>query len=131
LTSLYAGLKGNNGSGIPWETEDCEGDAKDRMLYLNILFEPDKPEDVYEFKFLTFREARNKDQKTHWFNVGSVLDFRGAEDIARYLEENDLMEVETPRRVLCKLYQVINESGAISYYLETSEELGDVIMKFV
>jgi hypothetical protein len=131
LTSLYAGLKGSNGSGIPWETEDCDSDLKDRVLYLNLLYEPSKPDDVYEFRFLTFREAMKRDQKTHWFDVSRVLDFRGAGDIASYLEENSLIEGETARRVLCKLYQVINESGAISYYLETSEELGDVIMKFV
>jgi hypothetical protein len=131
LTSLYAGLKGSNGSGIPWETDDFGGDAKNRVLYLNLLYDPDKPDDSYEFRFLTIREAMKRDQKTHWFDVSRILDFRGAEDIARYLEENDLMEGDTPRRVLCKLYQVINESGAISYYLETSEELGDVIMKFV
>jgi hypothetical protein len=131
LTSLYAGLKGSNGSGIPWEAENDTADSRDRVLYLNILSEPSKPDEVYDFRFLTFREAMKKDHKTHWFDVGRVLDFRGAEDIARFLDENNLIEEETARRVLCRLYQVINERGFIRYYLETSEELGDVMMKFV
>jgi hypothetical protein len=131
LISLYAGLKGSNGSGIPWETEDCRSDSKDRVLYLNILTEPNRPNEVYDFRFLTFPEAAKRDQKTHWFEVGRVLDFRGAEDIARYLEENNLTQREIARCTLCRLYQVINENRAIRYYLETSEELGDVMMKFV
>jgi hypothetical protein len=131
LTSLYAGLKGNNGSGIQWGTENGRVNAEDRVLYLNILAEPQRPGEAYEFRFLTLREATKRDQKTHWFDVGRVLDFDGAEDIARYLDENDLAGEEIARRVVCRLYQAVNESGVIRYYLETSEELGDVFMKFV
>jgi hypothetical protein len=101
------------------------------VLYLNILAEPRKPDEAYEFRFLTIREAIKRDQKRHWFDVGRVLDFRGAEDIARYLDENDLAGEEIARQVVCRLYQVVNEAGVIRYYLETSEELGDVFMKFV
>jgi hypothetical protein len=131
LISLYVGLKGSNGSGIPWENENNHGECKDRVLYLNILFEPRNSDELYDFKFLTFREIAKRNQKTHWFDVSRVLDFRGAEDIAKYLEENNLTQSEIARRILCRLYQVINENGAIRYYLETSEELGDAMMKFV
>jgi hypothetical protein len=131
LASLYIGLVGLDHGVVPGGNQDKNEYLRDRKLYLNLLSQSTQSGKSCEFRFLTKRESLTRDNETFWFEVGKVLDFTGTQDVIKYLAENDLKNTESAKDRLLKFYSIINERRTISYFLETSEELGKVLMMFL
>lgn len=131
LTALYVGLKGTYANKIPgkrWESNDAFPINK---LYLNLLTPSAADELRYDFSFKTENEARHRDEKHYWFEVGKVLEFSDLGDVFKFLRKSDLLENDFPQEVLSKLFEVINKKSAINYYQEASQELDKVLNIFI
>ena len=137
LTSLYIGLKGSYAYKLSYKRWDNEQAYPVRKLYLNLLMASEDPENEYEFEFLTDSEAKNNDEKHHWFPVGKILDLKEQSDVNEYLIENDLSsnpdkaKAKFANKALFKLHTVIHTTPIISYYLEQSKELDKVLNIFI
>ena len=131
LTALYIGLKGTYAYKIPWKRWDSDDAFPTRKLYLNLLSKSDEFDLLYDLKFLTPLEASMPNEKTHWFEVGKVLDFTSLKDVYKYLRDNDLLESGFADSCLCKLHEIINTKRVINHYLEASQELDKVLNIFI
>lgn len=131
LTALYIGLKGTYAQKEPFKKQNSYDAYPKRKLHLNLLAKSTDFDLTYDFKFLTPLEASRHDEKTYWFEVSKVLEFQCLRDINKYLRDKGLLETELPEQCLFKLYQVVNETRVINYYLETSQDLDKVLKIFI
>ena len=136
FTSLYLGMKGTYASKIPRKHWDSTDAFPKRKLYLNLLSQSEEPDFVYDFKFLTTDEASVSDEKTFWFEVGTILNFKKQYEINSFLITKGLMQkpevqAQFANETLFKLFHTIHEKGLINYYLETSQELDKVLNIFI
>ena len=123
LTALYIGLKGSFAYKMPrmrWENDEA---FPKRKLYLNLLSLSNEFDLLYNFAFLTNREALTRNDSTYWFEVGKIIEFDSLNDIINYLRDNNLILVRFPQECLSKLFEVIVINPVINYYLETSHEI--------
>jgi len=131
LTALYIGLKGSYAYKIPWKRWDNDDAFPTRKLYLNLVAKAEDFDLLYDFRFLTAEEASVKKEDEFWLEVGDIVKFESLRDINKYMRDNDLIESEFAEECLFKLYESINESRVINYYLETSQELDKVLNIFI
>lgn len=139
LTSLYIGLMGSYAYKLPRKKWDNDLAYPKRRLYLNLLHPSKDPDLFYEFSFLTETESQVKNEKTFWFPVYQITNFRELGHVLDFLMENDLTNTsiypkETAKFAkdcLSKLYEIIHVSKTISYYLEQSNELDKVLNIFI
>lgn len=136
LTALYLGLKGTYAYKIPWRRWKSNDAFPTRKLYLNLLSKSDEFDLLYDFRFLTPNEASVRDEKTFWFEVGKVLEFRELYELNDFLITSGLYkkseeEARFANETLFKLWHVINERPIINYYLETSQKLDKVLNLFI
>ncbi|WXG46743.1 MAG: DUF262 domain-containing protein [Candidatus Atabeyarchaeum deiterrae] len=129
LASLYVALKGINGSGMPGESCDNDIHLHERKLHFNLLSKPAEDEPYRGFKFLTSLEASGqRDENTHWFEIGKVLEFRTVGDANNYLRDSNLIGIQCSSHWMLKFFKVFNEKGIITGHLETCEEVGRAFM---
>jgi len=136
FTSLYLGMKGTYAYKLARKRWDNPEAFPKRKLYLNLLSQSEDIDFVYDFKFLTKDEASVSDEKTFWFEVGKILDFKKQHEINNYLIAEGLMkkpeeQAQFANETLFKLFYTIHEKGLINYYLETSQELDKVLNIFI
>lgn len=140
LTSLYIALKGSYAYKISYKRRDNPAAYPKRKLYLNLLSPAADAGLKYEFRFLTEKESRERDEEHFWFPVGNILNMREPFEVTEYLTDNDLNIVRTPQdkervkfanRTLTKLFHIIHVTPSISYYLEDSTELDKVLNIFI
>jgi len=133
MTALNIGLRGSYSwkvAGKWWKSDDA---FPMRRLYLNLLGEPDPDSGlIYEFQFLTVEQASSSSESEHWFLVSRILE----EDIDDLTDELDdlILDKEarkSGRKVLRVLRRSIFDKDKISYYEETSQELGRVLDIFI
>ena len=139
LTSLYIGLRGTYAEKLPRRRWDDPNAYPEKRLYLNLLSRAPlngNDEDLYDFKFLTEKEATHRDEKTYWFRVGEVLNFTKEADVNRYLIKNKLMSLEEEKsdfanETLFDLFSKVHNERIISYYLEVSQDIDTVLNIFI
>ena len=143
MTSLYIGLKGTYAYKMSYKRWDNPAAYPKRRLYLNLLRESDDADLKYDFKFLTDKDAINKQDENgdygenYWFPVGEVLNFRELSDVNEYMIDKELNiipdkeKAKFVNRTLSKLFNVIHDRQTISYYLEDSTELDKVLNIFI
>jgi uncharacterized protein with ParB-like and HNH nuclease domain len=137
LTSIYIALKGTYAYKLPNKRWDNKSAYPVRKLYLNLLRKAKETEYLYDFDFLTEKEASENDDNHHWFSVGMILDIREQSDVNEYLIEHDLSsnadkkKAKFANRTLFKLYSIIHTNPTISYYQEKSQELDKVLNIFI
>lgn len=136
LTSLYIGLKGTYAYKLPRKRTDNDLAYPARHLYLNLLRESEDYDMIYDFKFLTTREAASRDENNYWFRVGEILDMKEQYQINDYIFENELNIVEKEKakfanKTLFRLHNAIHINNCINYYLEKSQELDKVLNIFI
>jgi len=136
FTSLYLGMKGTYASKLPRKRWDNVDAFPKRKLYLNLLSKSQEMELEYDFRFLTLEEAVESDEKTFWFEVGKVLDFKEPAEVNQYLIDKNINSKPKEafglaNSLLFKLYNIVNNSSIINFYLETSQELDKVLNIFI
>jgi len=136
LTSLYIGLKGTYSYKLPRKRWDNDSAFPKRKLCLNLLSASENSDLEYDFKFLTKKECKVKDENHIWFAVGDILDLEEAVDVNDYLLENDISDFGKDKfrfanKTLFKLYEVIHKNKSINFFLEKGESLDKVLNIFI
>jgi len=140
LTALHIGLGGWYAYKIPWKRWDNDAAFPSRKLYLNLLAQTGRDDMEYDFRFLTDEEAKEKDNKNHWFKVEDIRAKSKIAEIAKYLRDNNLeIEITTdhnsqdknPSDILYRLFEVVHLKPVINYYLETDQDLNKVLNIFI
>ena len=139
LTSLFIGLRGTYAEKLPYKRMDDPNAFPEKRLYLNLLSRAPSDgndEDLYDFKFLTEKEASYRDEKTYWFRVGEVLNFTREAEVNRYLINNELFSQAVEKSnfandSLFDLFEKVNNAGIIDYYLADSQDINIVLNIFI
>lgn len=133
LTALNIGLCGSYASKLPrlwWNNPDA---FPKRQLYLNLLDVPDEDDDgmLYEFKFLSDQDAKDRNEKTHWYRVADILKVEDSADLIDAVHDMELGATREPLKILTRLHRVVHDAGIISYYEEKEQDLNKVLNIFV
>jgi len=134
LTALNIGLKGWYAEKLPYYRWNNEKAYPKKQLYLNLLTRPDKENEMaYDFRMLDDSDAQQKDDKSFWFKVGDILQFKSMQDVFKYCVKNGLVsqDLEYPSDTLVRLWQVIIQEPVISHFLEEEKDLDKVLNIFI
>lgn len=138
LTSMYIALKGSYAYKLPRMRRENPLAYPEQHLYVDLLAPSKDFDTVYDFRFLTEDEAKidteNKD--AFWYMVSDILNIENHFEVNQYLIKNGLSSIEQERALfanetLFKLYQAINETPSINYYLEEEQKLDKVLNIFI
>ena len=108
-------------------------------LYLNLLWNKgeDNPEEMtYQFLFKEDEQPLQRtDYPQFWYRVGDILNYDDAEDAKDAIEDKlDAYEEEEKKRarkMISKLFSVVNVSPNINYYEEKSDDYDKVLEIFI
>lgn len=138
MTSMYVALTGSYAKKMPYYQWDSAHAFPEKKLYLNLLKSSDELEVEYEFKFLTLKEAKQKDGY-FWFECSKIMELDESKKLNKYLIQNKLMDTSLFKEHECdfasdtlfEFFNVIHQKGTISYYLEKGEALDKVLQIFI
>lgn len=131
ITSLNIGLKGSYRYFYrKW---------RKTRLYLNLLWnhDTDNPEELtYQFLFKEDDQPIPRtDYPQFWYRVGDILNYddisETIDSIETRLSSYTREEIGQARRIITKLYSVINVSEVINYYEEKSDNYDKVLEIFI
>ena len=133
LTALNIGLRGSYAYKLPrlwWKSPDA---FPKRHLYLNILDKAEENEAGmrYDFRFLTLKEAEQRDATHCWYRIGDVLKTKSLVDLHSFLVKKELGNRHEPFEVLARLHMVVHTEPTIAYYAEESQDLDKVLDIFI
>ena len=133
LTAMNIGLRGSYAYKLPrkwWSSPDA---FPTRHLYLNILADAEENEAGmrYDFRFLTLKEAEERDGTHCWYRVGQILTAEDALDLHDFLVDRQLADQRRPFRVLAGLQKVVHTTPVIAYYEEEDQDLDKVLDIFI
>ena len=133
LTAMNIGLRGSYAYKLPrlwWRRPEA---FPKRHLYLNILDKAQENEAgiLYDFRFLTLEEAKQRDDAHCWYRVGNVLNATGALDLHRFLVQEKLGNLDEPFELLDRLHRAVHTEPTIAYYKEESQDLDKVLDIFI
>lgn len=137
MTSMYLALCGSYAEKMPNYRKNSAHAYPEKHLYLNLLSISDDIEHEYDFRFLTKEEAEPSNE-SFWFKCSDILKIE-SDAILEYLMSHDLTDTSIytkdttkfAQRTLSRFHRCIHEIGAISYYLEKSDELDKVLQIFI
>jgi len=137
LTSLYIGLKGSYAYKLPrkWWF-DSEENLPTRHLYLNLsnsLLDENENKMIYDFQFLTKNEfaKKSEDKNTIWYRVNDILTFSSKKDVDNYIDKNGWINKDFTKETIRQLWNVVFDTKLINYYLETVQEIDNVLDIFI
>ncbi len=137
LTAAYIALGGTYAYKLPrlwWDNPDA---FPPRKLYLNLVQKARKNNYgiQYDFRFLTKKEAKKKDASQFWYPVKKIVKVENPVELYQYLAQHlnhmtpdDLVK---PMEILGQLHQAIHVKPVISFYLETSQNIDQVLEVFI
>ena len=144
LSAMYIALQGTYAYKLPhyrWKNEKA---FPVRKFYLNLCNINNTESDcVYDFKFLTEKEASKVDENNLWFLVKWVLKWKKASEVKKYYREiegqfNDpeIIEILQPKQddiddILTDLWHKLTNSEIINYYKIDEPDLDNILDIFV
>lgn len=147
LSSMYISLQGTYAYKKRYAKWSSDNAFPQRKFYLNLFnIEEGKGEEefVYEFKFLTEKEAEKIDKDHLWFLVKRVMIWGEDPDIDEYydslIEENGLPEeikglIKSKRSRIKKVLRILHQrlvlEKFISYYKIEEQDLDNILDIFV
>ncbi|MGN4425988.1 GmrSD restriction endonuclease domain-containing protein [Bacillus cereus group sp. MYBK30-1] len=138
LTSMYIALKGTYAYKLPRMRRENPSAYPEQHLYVDLLGPSEDFDTIYDFRFLTPEKAAsdNVDEVAFWFKVSDILNINDHFEVNQYLIEKGLSSIEREKalfanQTLFKLYQAINETPSINYYLEEEQKLDKVLNIFI
>ena len=131
LTSLYIGLRGSRCLKRKYARANDPNPYEITSLYLNLLHRPndDTPDDRYKFEFLTKEDVDKETADKLWFKVGNILNFDNEDAVEDFCEQKQYSQIA--KRVLKRLWQVVNDDRIISFFEETEKNLDKVLKIFI
>jgi len=131
ITSLYIGLMGSYTEKLPRLWWDNPNAFPRKRLYINLLHQPAEDNDQrYQIKFLTEGQARQT-EKDYWFPVGQVLKYPHQDDLRAFRRLTPHRDNATFEDTLGRLWTLIFENRALSFFKETRQDLDEVLQIFV
>ncbi|WP_419883965.1 DUF262 domain-containing protein [Peribacillus sp. B-H-3] len=136
LTSMYIALKGTYAYKLPRMRRENPLAYPEQQLYVDLLGPSQDFDTIYDFRFLTIEEAEAEYEDAHWFKVADILNITNPFEIHQYLIKNGLSAIEQEKALfasetLHKLYQAINETPNVNYFLEEEQNLEKVLNIFI
>ncbi|MGG0334778.1 DUF262 domain-containing protein [Priestia aryabhattai] len=136
LTSMYIALKGTYTYKLPRMRRENPLAYPEQQLYVDLLGPSEDFDTIYDFRFLTNEEADADYKDAHWFKVADILNINNPFEIHQYLIKSGLSVIEQEKALfasetLHKLYQAINETPNINYFLEEEQKLDKVLNIFI
>ena len=133
LTALYIGMHGTYATKLSRFRWSSDWAFPPQSLYLDLLSPAPEPDDDdgYAFKFLTDEEAASDSVGRHWYKVGDITKVDDATDLIDLVHDLGLAEHRDAHKLLAKLHNVVNTKGTISFYLERSQDLHEVLNIFI
>ncbi|OXS54894.1 uncharacterized protein with ParB-like and HNH nuclease domain [Bacillus sp. V-88] len=146
LSSMYIALQGSYAYKKPYARWDNDNAFPKRNLYLNLLKDVESKEEdyLYEFKFLTEKEAAKISEKGLWFHIKDVLSWGEDPEIDDYYDgiidkpslSSDLLDSikskkSLIKKTLRKLHQRIVLEKLINYFKIEEQELDEILDIFV
>ena len=133
LTTMNIGLRGSYAYKLPrlwWKSPDA---FPKRHLYLNILSEAEENEAgmQFDFRFLTLKEAQQRDDAHCWYRTGDVLKTKSALGLHKFLVKEKLGNLDEPFEILDRLHRAVHTEPTIAYYQEDSQDLDKVLDIFI
>jgi uncharacterized protein with ParB-like and HNH nuclease domain len=132
-TALLLGLKGSFRSRRPrkWRTSPDAWVTK--RLYLNLLHKqaPNAEEHRFEFRFLSDDEAKESDESHYWFRIGEILQFENDQALREWRRGTAFASSNDFEDNLTALWKAIEHPTGISYFLESNQNLNEVLTIFV
>ncbi len=133
LTALFIGMHGTYATKLSKYRWSSDWAFPPKSLYLDLLSPVPNPDDDegYAFKFLTEEEATSESNGQHWYKVGDIAEVDDATDLIDITHDLGLATHRDAHKMLAKLHNVINSRGTISFYLERSQNLHEVLNIFI
>ena len=141
---MYIALQGTYAYKLPYYHWKNEKAFPVRKFYLNLFNINNTESDcVYDFKFLTEKEASKVDENNLWFLVKRVLKWKKASEVNKYYREiegqfNDpeIIEILQPKQddiddILTDLWHKLTNSEIINYYKIDEPDLDNILDIFV
>lgn len=132
VTALYLGLRGGYTTKIPRLKWNNPKAFPEKRLYINLLYQrpADEVEQRYQIRFLTEEQAVPTDQ-AFWFPIGQILDFENMAALRQWRRttphQDDPIFLDTSD----ELWVTIHSAANITYFLETGQDLDEVLEIFV
>ncbi|CCH02892.1 hypothetical protein FAES_4893 [Fibrella aestuarina BUZ 2] len=131
LTSFYIGLMGSYGERYYKTRKGVKANYFKRELYLNISSLSNDESGKYQFQFLTKDKADVRGDDMFWYKVSDILKINDLTDINNYIHEKQLNASKEPFSILYRLYEAVNKTQLINFFLEKSTELDKVLNIFI
>ncbi len=146
LSSIYIALQGTYAYKLPYYHYDSEWAYPVRKFYLNLFNVNNQngfSDCVYDFKFLTGKEASKVDENNLWFLVKRVLEWKRPSEVNKYYrelesqyKETEFIDILRPKQddiddILTDLWHKITTSEVINYYKIDEPELDNILDIFV
>jgi hypothetical protein len=134
LTGLYIGLYGSHAERLPrrwWANPDA---FPKKRLYLNLLDDPPQDELSLHFnlRFLSDHEAAPiSNSPDRWFPVSEILKMEDSGPaLLGYVEDRSL-DRKRSFDLLHRLYRAVRDTSSINAYVESSDDIDQVLDIFV
>lgn len=131
LTSFYIGLMGSYGERYYKTRKGIKANYFTQHLYLNIASFSDEENKKYQFRFLESNQAKEASEHTFWYRVSDILQVKDMTDINNFIFDKKLNENRRSFNILFQLYEAINKTPVVNYFLEKSDELDKVLNIFI
>ncbi|HET8964164.1 MAG TPA: DUF262 domain-containing protein [Chitinophagales bacterium] len=131
LTSFYIGLMGSYSERYYKTRKGYKANYYVQHLYLNIAAYSDEENQKYQFRFLEEKDAKEKNETTFWYKVSDILDITDMPQINNFIYDNELNGNRESFNILFRLYEAINKTPIVNYFLEKSEQLDKVLNIFI
>ncbi len=147
LNSIYIGYCGSYSIILPRKHKRNAFDESIQpktYLYLNLFEDADEETTrIYDFRFLSDKELKEKENQKQWFKVGEILNFPYIEnddiddEVPEVVDQRNILEgcsAEQKKNALRKLkmlYRKTFHTPIINYYEENSQSLEKVVDVFL
>jgi hypothetical protein len=132
VTALYLGLRGSHTTKLPRLWWDNPKAFPNKRLYINLLYQrpADEVEQRYQIRFLTQEQATASDQ-SFWFPVGQILEFETMSALRQWRRTTPYHDDPTFLDTSDELWVTVHSAANITYFLETGQDLDEVLEIFV
>lgn len=133
LTSLFIALQGTYAEKLPRKRRDNDESYPEKQMYFNAMSDDlgDIETTVSSFKFLTKEDAKERNDKTHWFLIKDALAWQDVSDAMIYINNNGLFNDQTVIKNLSLLWQRLCNDKIINNFKIESDSLDKVLDIFV
>lgn len=132
LTSLYIALQGSMSRKLPmkrWKNDDA---FPKKELYFNLhSIKTDDEEISYEFKFMTFAEAKNPKEGKLWYLVKNILKYTQDELITDVIIPNSWNSDKIAMKNISLLHTRLTSDEIINYFSVDADSIDSVLDIFV